>query len=225
MTSRSAPVAAIFDMDGTLVDNMGFHATAWMQTATRLGVTGLTVEKFEQHYAGKKNEEILPDLLQRTLTVEETRSYAWEKESLYRSLAQAHLKPMPGLLAYLDALRAKKIPIAIATAAPAENRAIVMDLCDLHARVDVVVGAEDVVHGKPAPDIFLKAAARLGLDPASCVAFEDAKNGVLSAKTAGMSVVGVVTTTKTDVLVAAGAFCTLTDYGVRPAALDARLAV
>lgn len=216
-------VAAVFDMDGTLVDNMGFHATAWLQTATRLGVTGLTVERFEQHYAGKKNEEILPDLLQRTLTVEETRSYAHEKESLYRSLAQAHLKPMPGLIAFLDHLRSKKIPIAIATAAPPENRALVLDLFDLHGRIDTLVGAEDVVHGKPAPDIFLKAAKQLGLDPARCVAFEDARNGVLSAKTAGMAVVGVVTTTKAAVLEAAGAFCTLTDYGQRPPALDARL--
>jgi len=219
----SARVAAVFDMDGTLVDNMGFHARAWMQTADRLGVKGFTVEHFEQHFAGKKNDEIFPELLQRALGVDELAQLAHEKEALYRAMAAPHLTPMPGLLAFLDRLRAAGVPIAIATAAPPENRAIVLDRCDLRGRVDILVGAEDVKHGKPAPDIFLLAAERLGLDPDRCVAFEDAKNGVLSARTAGMAVIGVVTTTKAEVLLAAGAMATLTDFADRPAVLDARL--
>ena len=216
-------VAAVFDMDGTLVDNMGLHATAWMQTAARLGVSGLTVEVFEQHYAGKKNDEIFPDLLKRPVTGDELRQLAEQKEALYRSMAVGHLEPMPGLLPFLDLLRSRGIAIAIATAAVPENRALVMESCALKDRVDVVVGAEDVTRGKPAPDIFLAAAARLGIDPARCVAFEDGKNGVLSAVAAGMSVVGVVTTTPADILLAAGCFCTLTDFGQRPPELDQRL--
>lgn len=219
----SARVAAVFDMDGTLVDNMGFHARAWMQTADRLGVKGFTVEHFEQHFAGKKNDEIFPELLQRSLDVEELTQLAHEKESLYRALATEHLAPMPGLLDFLDRLRAAGIPIAIATAAPPENRTIVLDRCDLRGRIDALVGAEDVKHGKPAPDIFLLAAVRLGIAPDRCVAFEDAKNGVLSACAAGMAVIGVVTTTKAQALLAAGAMATLTDYAARPAVLDARL--
>ena len=219
----TANVAVAFDMDGTLVDNMGIHAVAWMQFAKSLGVDGLTVEVFEQHYAGKKNDEIFPELLQRTVSVDELRSLAWDKEALYRSIAAPHLKPMPGLLPFLDLLRSRGIPIAIATAATAENRALVMDTCGLKGRFDVVVGAEDVVRGKPAPDIFLAAAARLGVDPARCVAFEDGRNGVLSARAAGMEVVGVVTTTPGATLLAAGCFCTLTDFEKRPTALDARL--
>lgn len=219
----SAPLAAVFDMDGTLVDNMGFHAEAWIQTARRHGVHNVDVEHFEQHFAGKKNEEIFPELLQREIPVDELNAYAWDKEALYRELATASLSPMPGLIAFLDDLRARGIPLAIATAAPKENRELVIELFGLRHRIDAVVGAEDVVKGKPAPDIFLKAAASLGIDPALCVAFEDAKNGVLSAKAAGMSVVGVVTTTPAERLLAAGCFCTLTDYGQRPAVLDARL--
>ncbi|HEY1097587.1 MAG TPA: HAD family phosphatase [Myxococcota bacterium] len=215
--------AAIFDMDGTLVDNMGFHAEAWIQTAQKLGVVGVTVEHFEQHFAGKKNEEIFPELLQRDIPVDELAVLAWDKEALYRSLATTSLSPMPGLIAFLDRLRAQGTRIAIATAAPRENRALVIELFALADRVDAVVGAEDVVRGKPAPDIFLKAAATLGIDPADCVAFEDARNGVKSAVAAGMPTVGVVTTTPATVLLEVGAFCTLSDYGVRPAELDARL--
>ncbi|MDP2339589.1 MAG: HAD family phosphatase [Deltaproteobacteria bacterium] len=216
-------VAAVFDMDGTLVDNMGLHGIAWMEMARRLGVSGLTVEVFEQHYAGKKNDEIFPDLLKRPVPDDEGRKLAWEKEALYREMAAGKLKPMPGLLPFLDLLRARSIPIAVATAATPENRALAFEALELKDRVDVVVGAEDVTRGKPAPDIFLAAAKKLGIDPARCVAFEDGKNGVLSAIAAGMSVVGVVTTTPAAILLAAGCFCTLTDFGARPPELDAKL--
>ena len=219
----SAPLAAVFDMDGTLVDNMGFHAEAWIQTAKKHGVMNVTVEHFEQHFAGKKNEEIFPELLQREIPVDELNAYAWDKELLYRTLATSSLSPMPGLIAFLDLLRERGVKIAIATAAPKENRELVISLFELAPWVDAVVGAEDVVRGKPAPDIFLKAAAAIDVDPARCVAFEDAKNGVKSAVAAGMATVGVVTTTPAAVLVEAGCFCTLTDYGARPAALETRL--
>jgi beta-phosphoglucomutase family hydrolase len=221
----NAPIAAVFDMDGTLVDNMGHHADAWIQIARRHGVMDVTVEHFEQHFAGKKNEEIFPELLQREIPADELAAYAWEKEALYRSLATSTLAPVPGLLEFLAALKAARVPMAIATAAPKENRTLVIELFGLDRFVDVVVGAEDVVRGKPAPDIFLKAAHTLGIDPARCVAFEDAKNGVLSAKAAGMAVVGVLTTTPAPILEAAGCFCTLTSYAERPAVLDARLFV
>ena len=219
----NAPIAAVFDMDGTLVDNMGHHAEAWIQIARRHGVHDVTVEHFEQHFAGKKNEEIFPELLQREIPADELAAYAWEKEALYRSLATSTLAPVPGLLEFLAVLKAARIPMAIATAAPKENRDLVMELFGLQRFIDVVVGAEDVVRGKPAPDIFLKAARTLGIDPVHCVAFEDAKNGVLSAKAAGMAVVGVLTTTPAPILEAAGCFCTLRSYAERPAVLDARL--
>ena len=219
----NAHVAAAFDMDGTLDDNMGIHALAWMQFAKGLGVDGLSAERFEQHYAGKKNDEIFPDLLQRAVSAQELRTLAWDKEALYRSMAAPHLKPMPGLLAFLGLLRSRGISIALATAAPLENRVLVLEACGLRDGFDVIVGAEDVVRGKPAPDIFLAAAARLGIDPTRCIAFEDGKNGVLSARAAGMEVVGVVTTTPAATLLAAGCFCTLTDFSQRPAALDDRL--
>ena len=219
----SAALAAVFDMDGTLVDNMGFHAEAWIQTARKHGVFNVTVEHFEQHFAGKKNEEIFPELLQRDLAADELAAYAWDKEALYRSLATSSLQPMPGLLSFLELLRARGLRIAIATAAPRENRALVISLFGLADRIDAVVGAEDVVRGKPAPDIFQKAAAAIAIDPADCIAFEDARNGVRSAVAAGMRTVGVVTTTPEAALLEAGCFCALTDYSARPAVLDAAL--
>jgi beta-phosphoglucomutase family hydrolase len=215
--------AAVFDMDGTLVDNMRFHAEAWLEMAARLGIHGLTVERFETGYAGKKNEEIFPDLLGRVLPDDELRRLAGEKESLYRAKAAPHLVEVPGLSAFLDELTKRSVRLAVATAAPPENRELVLDVLRLRGRFEHVVGAEHAKRGKPAPDLYLAAAKLLDVDPAECVAFEDAPNGVLAAVAAGMRCVAVVTTTPAEKLLDAGAFCALERFDSLPPALRAVL--
>ena len=215
--------AAVFDMDGTLVDNMHFHAEAWLELAAELGVHGLSKELFEQRYAGRKNEEIFPDLCGRPFSVDELSQRAHQKEQRYRDLARGKLEPMPGLVSLLEALARAGIPCAVASAAPRENRMFILDGLALAPHFVTVVGAEDVVRGKPNPDFFLKAAERLGVDPRDCVAFEDAVLGVQSAVAAGMTTVGVLTTTPAQLLLDAGATTTITSYADLPDVLARRL--
>lgn len=219
-------------MDGTLVDNMRFHADAWLEMVRRLArmpnlsdtarerLAGVTVEKFETGYAGKKNDEIFPELLDRALPPDELARLAEEKEQLYRDLATPHLVEMPGLRAFLDRLRARGVALAVATAAPPKNRALVLEKLALDGVFAHVIGAEDAPRGKPHPDLYLAAARRLGIDASACVAFEDAPNGVRAAVAAGMRCVGVVTTTQAEKLVEVGAFCTFTRFDDVPLALD-----
>jgi beta-phosphoglucomutase len=197
--------ALLFDMDGTIVDNMRFHAEAWMTMSARLGVGGMTLYDFEQKFAGKKNEEILPLLLQRALSTDEVREMAHEKESLYRETYKAHLKATAGFIALLDAADAAGIPCAVASAAPIENRDFVLDGLQLRARFRAIVGAEHVARGKPHPDLFLAAAKAVGAEPTRCIAFEDAVLGVQSAVAAGMRCVGLTTVAPAAALRAAGA--------------------
>src|SRR5688572_393740 len=223
--------AAVFDMDGTLVDNMRFHAEAWLEMVRRLArmpdlsvvarerLAGVTVEKFETGYAGKKNDEIFPELLDRALPPDELARLAEEKEQLYRDLATPHLVEMPGLRPYLDALRARGVALAVATAAPPKNRALVIDKLGLDGVFAHVIGAEDAPRGKPHPDLYLAAAKKLGIAPEQCVAFEDAPNGVRAAVAAGMRCAGVVTTTAAEKLIDVGAFCTFTRFDDVPRVL------
>lgn len=217
---RAAPRAAVFDMDGTLVDNMAFHAQAWREMARRLGAE-FSAETYERHYAGRKNEELLPLLLGRPLSRDESARLAGEKEAKYRELYRPHMAPLPGLLALLERLEEAGVRRAVATAAPAENRALVLDGLGLAGAFEHVIGAEHAARGKPAPDIYLAAARALELPPSECLAFEDAVNGVRSARAAGMAVVAVLTTSPTEALREAGAEWILRDYSELPADLEA----
>jgi beta-phosphoglucomutase family hydrolase len=211
--------ACVFDLDGTLVDNMAFHADAWLEMVKRLGLPPLSRETFEQKYAGRRNPEILPDLLGRALDPQEIERLAHEKESLYRELARATLAPMDGVVAFLEALASSGVQLAVASAAPAENRAFVLDGLGLRRFFSVVVGAEDVTRGKPWPDLFLGAARALNVEPSACVAFEDAVLGVQAAVAAGMRCLAVTSTTPADELVRAGAARTFASWRE----LDARV--
>ncbi|WP_224250197.1 HAD family hydrolase [Hyalangium gracile] len=224
MTLPALLHAVIFDMDGTLVDNMRYHSEAWVALSQRLGVDA-TAERFEREFAGKKNEEILPVLLGRPVAPEELTRLAEEKETHYRSLYSPHLSLMRGAEAFIARLRGAGARLAVATAAPTENRRLVLDGLGIRSLFSRVVGAEEVTRGKPAPDIFLSAARFLEVDPASCVVFEDAVNGILAARSAGMTAVGITTTTPPEVLREAGAHFVAPDFATLPPELEARLLI
>jgi HAD superfamily hydrolase (TIGR01509 family) len=204
--------AAVFDMDGTLVDNMRVHARAWLELAARLGVTGVSAATIEREWAGFKNAEVLPRLLGRPVEPEELARLSEEKERRYRALYAPELRPLPGLLAFLDALERAGVRLALATAAPPENRALVLDGLGLAPRFARVIGAEHAPRGKPAPNIYLAAAAALELPPGECLAFEDALAGVRSARAAGMRCVGLTTVVEAPALEAAGAWFAAPDF-------------
>ncbi|HEX8822543.1 MAG TPA: HAD family phosphatase [Archangium sp.] len=217
-----ALAAAIFDLDGTLVDNMRFHVQAWVALSRGLGIEA-PPERFEREFNGRRNEEILPALLGRPVPPEELALLAERKESHYRELYAPHLTPLRGARELLSRLSGAGVRLAVASAAPRANRAFVLDGLALRPLFSHVVGAEDVTRGKPAPDLFLAAARALAVEPTSCVVFEDAVNGVLAARAAGMLAVGVTTLTPAEVLREAGAHWVIDDFATLPEALERAL--
>jgi HAD superfamily hydrolase (TIGR01509 family) len=117
-----------------------------------------------------------------------------EKEVIFRDLVrQDSIEPVPGAVEFVRELHRRNIPLGVGSSAPRENIEACLEALRLNGAFASVVSGGEVVRGKPAPDIFLNAARRLGMDPERCIVFEDAPAGVAAAQAAGMRVVGLLT--------------------------------
>lgn len=193
---RFAPRAVIFDLDGTIVDNMHLHAEAFAVFAERHGLPPLTTDD-RARLDGRRNSEIFPILFKREVPREEWLAYEHEKEGLYRELSKGRLSPMKGLRALIERLSADAIPMALATSAPKPNVTHTLAELDLTGAFPVIVRGDEVARGKPAPDVFIEAARRLGIETGECLVFEDAPMGIEAAHAAGMRVVALTTSFQT----------------------------
>ena len=186
------PRAAIFDLDGTVVDNMALHAEAFAVFAERHGLPALTPAD-RAKLDGRRNSEIFPVLFDREMTREEWLAYEHEKEGLYRELSRGRLTLVAGLPALLEWMESQHIAVALATSAPELNVAHTLDETGLTGAFPTIVRGDQVPRGKPAPDVFIEAGRQLGVTPDRCVVFEDAPMGIVAATAAGMRVVAITT--------------------------------
>ena len=189
--------AFLFDMDGTLVDNMAFHCRTWLELLEREGHP-ITEEQFYREASGKTNREILRQYLGEALSDAACADYAVKKEALYRELYGPHLAPIAGLIPFLDKAKAAGIALALATSAGENNIQFVLKGLGLESYFEASVRGDEVTKGKPDPEIFLTAAARLSVPPKNCVVFEDAFAGIEAGGRAGMPVVALATTLKPE---------------------------
>lgn len=184
--------AAIFDMDGTMIRNMAHHKKAWREFFRRHDVH-LSDQEFQQKISGKKNDAIFELVFGRRLTDDELEKYADEKESIYRELYKDDIKEVEGLTNFISRLHELGIKTAIATTAPRGNREFALEALNLNNMFEVILGDEHVLNGKPHPEIYLEAAKLLGVEPQDCIVLEDSPPGVQSGKSAGMTVVALLT--------------------------------
>src|SRR4029453_5195829 len=186
----SQPRGVLWDLDGTLVDSGDFHFQSW-QTVMARGGGSLSRETFLKNF-GQKNDQILRDWLGSAATPEKIRQVGDDKEAEYRRLARVHgLTPLPGARDWVARLHDAGWRQAIASSAPRQNIEVMLELIHLAGAFDVVVSAEDVTLGKPDPQVFLTAAARLAVPPARAIVVEDAPAGIEAARHAGMKSIGV----------------------------------
>ncbi|SFD66748.1 HAD family hydrolase [Massilia yuzhufengensis] len=185
--------AFVFDMDGTIVDNMAFHTSSWISFFARRGQL-LDADDFFRATAGRQGGEIMRSYLGEHLSDDEVALLNHEKESVYRELYAPHRKAVAGFDELVAQAKADGVKLAVATAAPPANIDFTLDGLDVRKHFDAVVGAADVARGKPHPDVFLKAAERCGVAPEHCIVFEDAPLGVEAARRAGMRCIVLTTT-------------------------------
>ena len=193
---------AVFDMDGTLVDNSPVHVRAFERFCARYGIADWR-EKLDGAF-GMGSDDIMRMLLPEAVIRERgLQALCDEKEAIYREIYAPDIRPVAGLRALLDRLRAAGIRCAVGSSGCRTNIDFVLEKCGIEGCFDVIVSGDRVAHCKPDPEIYLTAAAELGLNPAECVVFEDAKAGIESARRAGAGrIVALTTTLPREVLAA-----------------------
>jgi HAD superfamily hydrolase (TIGR01509 family) len=204
--------AAIFDLDGTLVDNMGVHLDIWIELLRELGVE-MTPHAFHEKYAGRTNPAILQGVFGDRFGAEEIQRIGDHKEALYRERYAPHLRPVPGLDELIADMTDSDWLCGVASSGSPTNVYFVLDRLGWRGRFKAVVTGEDVRHCKPHPEAFLTAAERMGIAPEDCVVFEDAPVGIEAARRAGMACVALTTTMPSETLAGLpGVLAAVPDY-------------
>src|SRR4051812_20981612 len=205
MTPAGSP-AAIWDVDGTLVDTADLHYRAWVELAAAVQKP-FTKDDFAATF-GRRNPEIIRALFDPAASNETVIDLGDRKEHIYRSAARrAGVNLLPGVRPLLDGLKALGWGQAVGSSAPRKNLELILKMTGTAADFQAVVSAEDTTRGKPDPQVFQIAAMKLRVPADRCVVFEDAVAGVAAAKAAGMKCVAVryVGHHGADALKAAGA--------------------
>lgn len=186
--------AAIFDMDGTLVDNSGVHIKAFELFCARYGVTDWR-EKMKGVF-GMGNDDIMRCILPESLIRERgLQALADEKEAIYREIYTPDIVPIAGLVDLLERLHDAGVRCAVGSSGCRTNVDFVLDKCGIERFFDVKISGDKVSHCKPDPEIYLTAAAALGMEPAECIVFEDAEAGIEAARRADIGRIVAIATT------------------------------
>jgi len=183
--------AFLFDLNGTMINDMAFHIRAWHRILNDLGA-GISLERMKEECYGK-NEEVIERVMPGRFSAEEKKKMGFEKEKQYQQEFKPYLQLLPGLTEFLLQAQQSGIKMAIGSAAIMFNIDFVIDNLGIRSYFGALISADNVVKSKPDPETFLECATALGIDPVNCLVFEDAPKGVEAAANAGMDCVVLTT--------------------------------
>jgi HAD superfamily hydrolase (TIGR01509 family) len=201
----------LFDVDGTLVDNLAYHFAAFDEYAKREGFTLL--EPMSLKMNGMHSNQIFPMMVGDKVVAE----YGLdrlnrEKEEVYREMYHDKVEPIAGLIEFLKAAKAAGVKCALGSSGCRENVEMIIEGLGVADLIDASISGSDVTHGKPHPEIFTKAHEALGLKAEECIVVEDAVNGILAGVAAGCKCLGITTTAPAEEFARAGADLCIEDY-------------
>jgi beta-phosphoglucomutase family hydrolase len=182
----------LWDMDGVIANSASFHFSAWREVFHRRGIS-FAKEDFTRLF-GSRNDFIIRTIMGKDLCEEDVRVIVEEKERLFRDKAKGNIKPFPGVIKLLDAIKQGNFKSAISSSAPNENIDFTCDELNLRSYFNCIVSGKEVAESKPSSQIFLLAAKKLGAEPNDCIVIEDSPLGVEAAKAAGMRCLAVTNT-------------------------------
>ena len=198
-------LGALFDWDGVIIDSSAQHEASWERLAAEER-RAFPPDHFKKGF-GMKNEIIIPKMLGWTSDPSEVSRLSLRKEAIYRDIVRERgIEPLAGVREFLECLRTAAVPCAIASSTHRENIDLSLAKMGLGGFFSAIVTAEDVSHGKPHPEPYLKAAEKASRDPRHCIVLEDALMGIEAGVAAGCKVVAVTTTNPRGILEGSGAY-------------------
>jgi beta-phosphoglucomutase family hydrolase len=189
---RQSKKTILWDMDGVIVDSYPFHFAAWQETFAKRGVE-FNKEEFTKLF-GTRNDFIIGSVMGSEFPQRDVKIMVQEKEEAFRRKATKSIKPFPGAVRLLHAIKKANLKLGLVSSAPKENIDLILGELDLEGIFDCIVFGQEVSESKPSPQIYLLAAKRLEVTPDDCVVIEDSPLGVQAAKTAGMKCLGITNT-------------------------------
>jgi beta-phosphoglucomutase-like phosphatase (HAD superfamily) len=185
--------AMIFDMDGTMIDSMGYHAQSWELFARQHGLQ-IEIDDLMHRTTGRTGAECMRELFQRDLGQDEAWALIAEKEQIYRALFGPVFAEVAGFKAFYAQALALDLKLGVGTAGDQHNIAFAMSHLKLTPAPKAIVGGDEGHPGKPEPAIFLEVARQMNASAAGCIVFEDAPFGIEAARRAGMQAVAICST-------------------------------
>lgn len=190
-------LAVIFDMDGVIAHTNPYHAQAFEAFFDKYQIP-YSDEEFEKHMYGKHNSYIFTHFFKRHIAGEELLRLEREKEGLFREIYKSEAKPIPYLPDFLNNLKENNIKTGVATSAPRANMDLILDVLEIRNFFQSTLGSENVELHKPHPEVYLKSANNLNMNPQHCFVFEDSFSGVTAGLNADMNVIGVLSSHKKE---------------------------
>ncbi|HMH33133.1 MAG TPA: HAD family phosphatase [Puia sp.] len=187
------PKAFLFDLNGTMINDMNYHIDGWLELLNTQLNAGMTRDEVKQQMYGKNSEVLTRIFGENHFTIQEMDRLSIEKEKAYQAVYKTHLALVPGLSWFLQKSSDAGILMAIGSAAIPFNIDFVLDNLHIRHYFKAIVSADDVKLSKPNPETYTRAAALLGTAPGDCVVFEDAPKGAEAAFRASMSCIVLTT--------------------------------
>ena len=200
----------IFDMDGTIVDSLPYHYEAW-----KIFFTENKVENFAEklnEYKGGGTLDLMRTVYGNQYSKKELKKMSEDKEKIFRKIYKGEIKQILGFTKFLKELKSKNIMIGLASNAIRKNVTMIINELEIYDHFDSIICGDEVINGKPNPEMFNETIDRFNINKDECLIFEDSLEGVLAAKNSGIKVIGITSSSSNKVLTDAGCVMSISDY-------------